>query len=378
MLKASIFIERLADSVYLYTTLKTSIRLYGMKITVALCISVSLFFLSCNNTSNAPDTSGIKLALRVERFDKDFFNADSNSMMNALPALQKKYPGFLPIFINYILGLGPLKPDNPAAFEGSKRFLHLTKPLYDSVQKQYAGTDELLNEFENALRYVKLYFPSYKTPDKIIMLVGPIDGLAQMGTDHSTNFIGPDFLGISLQFYLGRNFSAYNDEYFVNNVAPRYRSRRFEKPYIVPDAMKLVADDLFPDQTTGKPLIEQIIEKGKQWWLLDKFLPQTADSLKTGYTQKQLVWCKINEGLIWNYIVTNENLYTVDPTSIQTYIGEAPTTQNMPEQSPGNIGVWIGWQIVKKFVSENPSLSTEQVMKSDAKKILEEAKYKPK
>ena len=38
-------------------------------------------------------------------------------------------------------------------------------------------------------------------------------------------------------------------------------------------------------------LIEQMIEKGKQWWLMDKFLPETADSVKTGYTQKQLEWC---------------------------------------------------------------------------------------
>ncbi|MBS1573849.1 MAG: gliding motility lipoprotein GldB, partial [Bacteroidetes bacterium] len=64
--------------------------------------------------------------------------------------------------------------------------------------------------------------------------------------------------------------------------------------------------------------------------------------------------------------------------TIQTYIGESPFTQTMPEQSPGNIGPWIGWQIVKKFVANNSSFTPEQVMKTDAKKILEEAKYKPK
>ncbi len=349
-----------------------------MKRIFVFCLYTTVILISCKTKNAAPDVSRIKVDLAVERFDKDFFGIDSNSMVSALPALQNKYPGFLHIFVNYILGLGPLNPDNPAAYEGSKHFLHLTKPLYDSAQTIFSNTDDIKNNFENAFRFVKNYFPGYKTPSKIITLVGPIDGMAQMGTDHSANFIGPDFLGISLQFYLGKNFSAYNDEYFITNVAPQYRSRRFEKQYIVPDAMKLVADDLFPDNTTGKPLIEQIIEKGKQWWLLDKFLPESADSLKTGYTQKQLEWCKINEGLIWNYIVTNENLYTVDPVSIQTYIGESPSTQNMPEQSPGNIGPWIGWQIVRKFAQNNAALTVEQVMKSDAKKILEEAKYKPK
>jgi hypothetical protein len=350
----------------------------SMKKTFVLFLFLSIFLFSCKDKTTAPDTSGIKVSLSTERFDKDFFSIDSNSMVSALPTLQTKYPTFLPIFVNYILGLGPLKPDNSAAFEGSKSFLHLTQPLYDSAQKIYSNTDDLQKGFKEAFRYVKYYFPSYKNPTKIITLIGPIDGLAQMGTDHSTNFIGPDFLGISLQFYLGRNFSAYNDEYFITNVAPQYRSRRFEKQYIVPDAMKLIVDDLFPGNTTGKPLIEQMIEKGKQWWLLDKFLPHAADSLKTGYTQRQLEWCKINEGLIWNQVITNENLYTIDPVTIQTYIGESPFTQTMPEQSPGNIGPWIGWQIVKKFTANNSSLTPEQVMKTDAKKILEEAKYKPK
>ena len=40
----------------------------------------------------------------------------------------------------------------------------------------------------------------------------------------------------------------------------------------------LIVDDLFPDQSNGKPLIEQMVEKGKQWYLLDKFLPHPGFS----------------------------------------------------------------------------------------------------
>jgi len=339
---------------------------------------IAVIFVSCKGKKGIPDVSGIKIDLPVQRFDKDFFSIDSNAMTTALPTLQTKYPGFLPLFINNILGLGPLQPGNPAAFEGAKHFLHLTKPIYDSTAAVFPNTDELQKGFENAFRYVKNYFPDYKIPDKVITLVGPIDGLAKLGTEATPDFIGADFLGISLQFYLGKNYSAYSDPYFINNVAPQFRSRRFEKAYIVPDAMKLIVDDLYPDKTPGRPLIEQIIEKGKQWWLLDKFLPETADSLKTGYTQRQLEWCKVNEGLVWNYIVTNEDIYTVDPVSIQQYIGEAPFTQNMSDESPGNIGAWVGWQIVRKYVENKGSITTEEVMKSDSKKILEEGKYKPK
>ena len=339
---------------------------------------LAFVLLACKNKTTIPDVSGIQVSFTLERFDKDFFAVDSNAVAAALPALQQKYPSFLPIFINNVLGLGPLRPDNPLAYEGTRRFLHLTRPVFDSSQLIFRNTDFLEKDFRRAFQFVHYYFPDYKTPGKIITLVGPPDGLAQMGSDYSTNFIGPDFLGISLQFYLGKNSSIYNNEYFIANVAPLYRSRRFAKQYIVPDAMKLIVDDLFPDKSNGQPLITQMIEKGKQWYLLDKFLPNTPDSLKTGYTQKQLDWCTSNEGLIWNYIITNENLYSVEPATIQTYIGEAPFTQGMPEVSPGNIGAWVGWQIVKKFAERNPDMSLADIMKADTKRILEGSKYKPK
>jgi hypothetical protein len=50
----------------------------------------------------------------------------------------------------------------------------------------------------------------------------------------------------------------------------------------------------------------------------------------------------------------------------------------MPQASPGNIGQWIGWQIVKKFAAENSSLSPTELMNTPPRKILTEAKYKPK
>jgi len=114
-------------------------------------------------------------------------------------------------------------------------------------------------------------------------------------------------------------------------------------------------------------------------WLLDKFMPETADSLKTGYTQDQLDWCRENEGKIWNAIIGFAgDLFTKEPSAIQNYIGEAPTTQGMPTASPGNIGPWVGWQIVKKFAEKNSSLKPAEVMNTPPRKILDEAKYKPK
>jgi hypothetical protein len=333
-------------------------------------------FIACNNKKDTPDISNIDVKLAVKRFDQDFFSLDTTDTRKGITALQMKYPEFLPLFLENIVGV--------TDEQGVNAFYRLYKQVYDSTQKIYTDFSSVEKQLEQAFRYVKYYFPSYKIPAVIMPVVGPMNAredLARMANgDYTPDFIGPGFIGISLQFYLGRDFSFYNTEYFINTLAPLYRSRRFSKEYIVADVMKLVTDDIFPDKSNTRPLIEQMIEKGKQWWLMDKFLPETPDTIKTGYTQQQLDWCIEHEGLIWSTIIKNDaDLYSVNPATIQTYIGEGPFTSVFSqEDSPGNIGPWIGWQIIKKFVDKKPGMKPEEVMLATAKEILEESKYKPK
>jgi hypothetical protein len=332
-----------------------------------------LLLIACKD-SNSPDISNIRVDVRVERFDKDFFSMDTTGIENGLRNLEVKYPSLYPIFIHNILGLEDSSRD-----KGVVRFISQNRFIADAADKEFRNAGELKKDLEQAFRYVKYYFPAYRVP-KVATVVGPPDAFARnQAGELTTNFLTPEHLGILMQFYLGKDFSLYKDAYFISNIAPEYRSRRFDKGYLVADAMKLIADDIYPDKSIGKGLIGQMIEKGKQWWLLDKFLPETPDSVKTGYTKQQLRWCDANEGLIWNDIITTEkDLYTKDPMTLQNYIGEAPFTQSFGPPSPGNIGQWIGWQIVNKFVAKNPSMPVMEVLNTDARKIFEQAKYKPK
>lgn len=341
------------------------------KTSLIVLLAVSLF--ACKKKKGIPDISDIKVDIKLERFDRDFFAIDTNDIWPSLTKLNKKYPSLTGIFLQNVLGL-----DSASAITGVKRFIGMSGNLYDTVNTVFKNTDDIEKDLIKGFQFVKYYFPQYKVP-AVATIAGPVDAMAQSSSGPTPNFLGPDFLGISLQFYLGKKFSVYNDPFFIENVAPGYRSRRFSKEYIIADAMQLVVSDMFPDKSGGKPLIEQMVEKGKQWYLLDQFLPTTPDSIKTGYTQQQLNWCKENEGLIWTYIVKNEDLYSLNPAVIQVYIGESPFTQGFSQElSPGNMGQWIGWQIVQKFVSKNPDLKPEEIMNTEASKILSEAKYKPK
>lgn len=346
-----------------------------MKKNLLLLVSVVALLTSCNNSPKKPDISEINLNLKVQRFDEDFFAIDTTNTVQSVESLARKYPAFLNVFMQNIAGIS-----DPAALNG---FYQFYRPVFDSSQDIYKNIEPVRKEIETGLRYVKHYFPSTELPSNLITVVGPMDSpndLARMRNgEYTPNFLGPDLLGISLQYYLGKNFSWYLDPQFINNLVPRFRSRRFSKEYIISDVMKLMADDVYADNSSSRSLIEQIIEKGKYWWLVDKFLPDHADSIITGYTAAQLKWCEENEGFMWSYIVKNEDLYTIDPRAIQTYIGEGPFTNVFPQEySPGNIGPWIGWQIMKEFEGKNPKMPVAELVKIPAKQILEQAKYKPK
>lgn len=327
-----------------------------------------LFYFSCKQGKKAPDVSDIPVNLLIERFDQSFFAMDTNRIQQSLLEMARQYPYFINDFAVNILGTSPLSDTSAQAFFAFRRFISSYYPVKDSLELKFYNMKPVETGLKKGFQYIHYYFPRYNLPPKVVTYIGPFDapGVAL------TRFT----LAIGLQLYAGKQFPFYLSSQ-GQELFPLYISRRFEPEYIVPNCIKALAEDIFPDQSQGKPLIEQMIEKGKSWWLIDQLLPETADSLKTGFSQKQLNWCVSNEGQIWNYFL-DLNLFSLEPDLIKNYIGDGPYTQGMPDASPGNIGQWVGWRIVQKYTANHPDISPEQLMKTPTRTIFDETKYKPK
>lgn len=326
----------------------------------------TLLLLSCGNDKNIPDVSAITIQTDVQRFDKDFFSIDTNHMESSLQQLQQKYPAFLNDFLYNIIAVPP-QPDSTLV--KIKQFVHDYMPIYDSAQQQFALFDKNASTIKKGLQFTKYYFPDYKLPAHIVTFVGPVEGYANVLT--STG------LAVGLQLYLGKNFSVYQNEY-IQEVYPAYQSRRFEPDYIAVNCIKNIIDDIYPATNADMPLAYQMVEAGKRLYLLDKLLPELPDSLKTGYTQLQLEGCYDNEGMIWNYFLQNNLLYATDAALTRDYMNDAPKTEMLGPGSPGFIGQFTGWQIIKKWMDIKPATTLQQLIQTPAKQIFEEAKYKPK
>ena len=330
-----------------------------------------VIFLSCSNKNDVPDVSDIRIDITVQRFDKEFFTLDTTQVQYSLSQIEKKYPAFLSVYFKFFAPVKEMALQQGISFERALvEYYRYMKPLATEADKKFSSFGNIETELEAKLRFVKHYFPNFKTP----AVLTSVESLNPENPDeiYGTSYF-QDTLVVSLQMFLGKDYPAYDPTQY-----PDYIRRRFEPVYIVPNSIRAIVGELYADTSQNSSLIEQMIEKGKQWWLMKKLMPDVADSLITGYTARQTDDINREEGNIWGVITQNENLFSVDVEVLKTYLGEAPFTATLPQGAPGKIGPWLGWQIIKKFEEENSKMTVDQVLKTTAKKIFQEAKYRPK
>jgi hypothetical protein len=328
-------------------------------------VIILFVLMACKEKKNIPDVTAIKIDVKVKRFEQDFFRIDTSKPETSLDNLQQQYPKFLNDYLYNILGTAPQKD---SVLKTAILFSNQYRQVFEASQKMYINFEPQKKVIQRSFQFIHYYFPQYPLPNNIITFIGPFDGTA--------NALTTSGLAIGLQSYLGKDYPAYQSTY-ISQIYPAYKSKNFEAAYIPVNSIKNIIDDIYPDKSVGKPLIERMIEVGKRVYLLDAFMPETNDTLKTGYTAQQWNDCINNEKNIWSFFVQNNLLYETEPSIISIYVTEGPGTPELSSTAPGFIGQFTGWQIVKKWMKNNNHKSLEDLLKTPAQKIFNEARYKP-
>ncbi|MCX6315475.1 MAG: hypothetical protein NTX08_12140 [Sphingobacteriales bacterium] len=337
-----------------------------MRLIIGSCIALLGLF-SCKNGNDIPDVSDIKISTSTAHFEKDLFSIDTVGFANQLDKIQAKYPSFGENFFTTILNCDPKWPADSTT-QYVMGFIHAYRNLYDTANIVFKDFSPYEKDIRQGLQFLKYYFPDYKQPQKIITYIGPVDGFGDILTD--------DAIIVGLHQHLGKNYSLYRSA-LVQETYPEYISNRFEPDYIAVNAMKNIVLDMYPENLADRPLVQQMVEKGKRLYLLTKLLPYTDAYKIIGYSKTQLDDCYAHEKAVWDLFVQNKFLQTIDNNIIKNYIGDGPKTQELGAASPGNIGSFAGWQIVKKYMSKNSKTSVKELMALDAESIFQGAKYKP-
>jgi gliding motility-associated lipoprotein GldB len=311
-----------------------------------------------------PAGHSASVQLTVKRFEKDLFSIDQNNYNASLDSLQQEYPAFYPIYFSRIVGFGQVKDSTYRII--TRDFINNAdlKMLYHDCDSIYANFDGISRNLSLAFGRYQALFPEDTIPEIITFISGFNNGVVT----------GEGFVGIGLDMFLGEDYRFYPS---VN--IPRFIVRRMNSDHLVPTVMQGVISAKYETENgTAQTLLDQMIEHGKRLYFLDQVLPDTHDSLKIGYSAAQLKWCKQNETNIWGLFLEENVLYSADQLKFSKYIDEAPFTAGLNNDSAPRIGVWAGWQIVKKYMKENPDITLQQLMETtDSQLILKKSKYRP-
>ncbi len=82
---------------------------------------------------------------------------------------------------------------------------------------------------------------------------------------------------------------------------------------------------------------------------------------------------------IWRFFVENELLYNTDPSLSGRFMNPAPFSKfylELDSESPGRIGQYIGWQIVRAYMKNN-DVSLSKMLITDPAEIYKNSKFKP-
>jgi len=318
---------------------------------------------SCGNNPLEIDVSDVNLTLTLKRFEQDLFSHKGDLTEKQIDDLNEKYTAFFQDFTQSVINVGARNNPNFAYKLSDFTIDSYIKEVYDDVEKQYADFSPYQKDLEAAFKHYKHYFPKKVVPEIITYVSG--FNYSIITDDH--------YLGIGLDMFLGSDYKAYPQLGY-----PQYKINTMTKDYLVVGAINGWVSTEFELAEVQANLLTEMIHQGKMLYLMDALMPKAENYLKIGYNKAQISWCENNEKSIWFFFIDNELLYKKETKEIIKYMGEAPFTQGFPEGSPGRIGHYLGWQIVKAYMAKNPKITLEQLMQqTDAQEILNQSKYKP-
>ncbi|TYA74862.1 gliding motility lipoprotein GldB [Seonamhaeicola marinus] len=319
-----------------------------MKSVLSVLLFAVLLF-SCEDTNKTEaEIAKINIDIEVERFDKYF----SETNINELPKLKKAYPFMF-------------SEKYKDSFWIAKVSDTLQQLLFKEVVTTFNAFEDTEEDIESLFNHLKFYFPEFNPPRVIT---------ATNDVDYRFKTIVTDTIAIiALDNYLGPNHE------FYSNI-PRYVTSNFERNQIVVDLASEYAKK-YIHQAQNKTLLDEMIYFGKQLYFKDIVVPFKGEEKRIGYSKEQLDWAKSNESDIWRYFVENELLFSTDSKLPGRFINPAPFTkfylEGIDADSPGRLGQFIGWQMVRAYMDQN-EVSLKRMLITSPEEIFNNTKYKPK
>ena len=302
---------------------------------------------SCKNEETKIDVSHINVEIDLARFDQDFQKVDANTFGD----VKNKYPYLFPG--NEIDSVWIARKNDS-----------LAQVLFKEIQIIFGDFEVEKLAITDVFKRVIYHYPTFKPP-KVITLVSNLSMEDQI-------IYADTLLLVSLDTYLGKN-----SPFYANY--PTYLKTNFDKNQLPIQIARALAKETQP-KTPNRVFIDRIVAAGKLYYAMHEFLPDESEATLLNYTDAQLKWAQENEEEIWKYFIEKEYLFSTDKELKLRFLDSAPFSKFYlvsDNKSPGRIGEWLGYQIVKAYM-QNYIVSLPELIATSPEEIFKKSNYKPK
>lgn len=322
---------------------------------VILILIFMMGLMACNRKEDRAGGS-------VIRFEKLVFSVSPDQLSDSI---RVNHPGLIPffrVFNEEIIRIGPDSlPDYARQLEGFATD-SLIRHVYAEAGKLDGQFRESCQDIDEALhRWSAL--TGGTCPDQLITY---ISGFNQ-------SFITlPGSLGIGIDSYLGSG-----SPFYQGLGIPAYLRSGMNPENLCADAVRAWLYSELPGPSAEGAFLDRMIYEGKLYYIARALLPETEEETLFKYTDKQLSWCRLQEKAMWKYMAEQNILFSTDRLTIRKFIEEAPFTRDFGNDSPGRVGIWIGYRIVGSYVKSTGINLKDLIGLTNGKEILSGSKYHP-
>ncbi len=302
-----------------------------------------------------------KIDVSVQRFDLALIKLDTINIVKSIENLQKEFPNYSQMYVNTIFNEDSLISD--FARKKILRFLQTpdVKKINDKIITSYSNVDDIEEELSYVFSGIHYYFPTADLPSIVFCF---------SGLSKKVFYNNDTTLSVGTEFYLGSDFPLYSS-YFYD-----YQLIGLNKKHLTVDVTRSILESNFPYNLDEKRLLEVMIYQGRLLFLTSVLLPKKQFQDILGYDDSQWEWATNNERTIWRTIVEKKHLLSSNEELIHEYTTETPFTMPISQDSPGRLGLFIGFQIVKSYMEKNQNIGLKELMlETNAQNLLSKSGY---
>ncbi len=333
-----------------------------MRNKITAIILLCLVGVSCSTDKLDVDVSDVDLDLEFDRFEKSMFAGQSPEEMHTINADLIERGGELYEFYVYdMLRSGSVYDDSIGEYLWYFVSDSMMQMVNSDLETEFSDFTEIETQLTDAFKHLKYHMPDAPVPYKIITY----------NSAYSFGVISTDnVIGIGLEMFLGPENRIVKEIRF-----PVYMKEKMRREYLPVDvAQSWLTANVVGDER-GETFLSSMIYFGKLMYLLEAMMPEFEEHLIARYTKEEYDYAMASEYSIWQYLMDMNWIYSVDMKVKLRFFEEAPTTVGI-DDSPGRIGQFMGWQMVRAYMEKNEDVSVAELLNETSETKILKA-YKP-